>query len=469
MRARRLEPLPIVAIVGRPNVGKSTLFNCLTRSRDALVADGPGLTRDRQYGIADTGTRAYVVIDTGGLSGDNDTMAKAISAQALRAVDEADAVMFLVDGREGLSAADEEIASRLRQTGKPVTVAVNKSEALDADVAVSEFHALGFVGPCAISAAHRRGIQSLVDATLCRVHPTDETIPAADTGVRIAVVGRPNVGKSTLINRLLGEDRLVSHDTPGTTRDSVRIPFRHAGKDYTLIDTAGIRRRSRVSQPVEKFSVIKSLQSIAAADVVIFVIDATDAITDQDTGLLGTVLDAGRALTIAVNKWDCMGAEDKRFVRSEIDRKLTFLDYVTVNYVSALKGTGLRRVLACADQAWRSASRKIATRELNDVLARALVKNPPPVVRGRRIKLRYAHQGGSAPPLIVIHGNQTDRIPSNYQRYLTRTFRESLHLHGTPVRLEFKSGENPFKGRKNPLTPRQSRKRKRLMRHAKRK
>lgn len=467
--SKGFELLPVVAIVGRPNVGKSTLFNCLTRSRDALVADEPGLTRDRQYGIAGTGPHAFVVIDTGGLSGDTDSMAKAISAQVLRAIDEADAVIFLVDGREGLSAADEEIASQLRHTGKPITVAVNKSEALQADVAISEFHALGFADLCAISAAHRRGIQTLVDATLSRVAKIGEPMLVEDTGVRIAVVGRPNVGKSTLINRLLGEDRLVAHDIPGTTRDSVRIPFRHAGRNYTLIDTAGIRRRSRVSEAVEKFSVIKSLQSIAAADVVIFVIDAGDGITDQDTGLLGTVLDAGRALTIAMNKWDSVDREDRRRVKAEIDRKLTFLDYVTVNYVSALKGTGLRRLLACADQAWRSASRKMPTRELNDVLARALVKHPPPVVRGRRIKLRYAHQGGSGPPLIVIHGNQTERIPSNYRRYLARAFRESLRLHGTPIRLEFKSGENPYKGRKNPLTPRQQRRRKRLIKHAKRK
>jgi GTP-binding protein len=461
--------LPVVAIVGRPNVGKSTLFNCLTRSRDALVADEPGLTRDRQYGIADTGSGAYVVVDTGGLTEDSDAMAKAISAHALRAVEEADAVIFMVDGREGLCAADQDIASQLRPTGKAVVIAVNKTEGMDADVATAEFHALGLGEPWPIAAAHRRGIQALADATLSRVPPFGESAQIEDEGVRIAVVGRPNVGKSTLINHLLGEDRLLAHDVPGTTRDSVRVPFRHAGRDYTLIDTAGIRRRSRVSETVEKFSVVKSLQSIAAADVVVVVVDATEGITDQDTGLLGMVLDAGRALTIAVNKWDRTDAEERRLVKSEVERKLAFLGWVTVHYTSALEGTGLRRLFASVDKAWRSASRRMSTPELNQVLARALKRNPPPVVRGRRIKLRYAHQGGSSPPLIVIHGNQTDRVPDNYRRYLARVFRESLKLHGTPIRLQFMGGENPYKGRRNVITPRQQRRRKRLMKHARRK
>ena len=338
--------LPVVAIVGRPNVGKSTLFNCLTRSRDALVADEPGLTRDRKYGIARTGAEnnAYVVVDTGGLTDDTDSMARAISTQALRAVEESDAVIFMVDGREGLTAADEEIASGLRSTGKVVTTAVNKTEGLDADIAIGEFHALGLSEPHAISAAHRRGIQTLVDAVFARIPPSSEGPRDENDGISVAIVGRPNVGKSTLINNLLGEDRLVAHDTPGTTRDSVRVPFRHGAKKYTLIDTAGIRRRGRVSEKVEKFSVVKSLQAIAQADVVIVVVDAGEGITDQDAGLLGLVLDAGRALTIAVNKWDCMHASDKRLARSNVARKLTFLDYVTVHYTSALKGTGLRRL-----------------------------------------------------------------------------------------------------------------------------
>jgi GTP-binding protein len=468
--AERQALLPVVAIVGRPNVGKSTLFNCLTRSRDALVADEPGLTRDRQYGIARSGADhgAYVVIDTGGLSDEPDTMAQAISAQALHAVAESDAIIFMVDGRQGLTAADEHIASKLRSSGKAVTVAVNKTEGFDADIAVAEFHALGLSAPCAISASHKGGIHSLVDAVLARIPPSPQTPPDQEQGTKVAVVGRPNVGKSTLINNLLGEDRLVAHDTPGTTRDSVRVPFRRGSKQYILIDTAGIRRRGRVSEKVEKFSVVKSLQAIAAADVVIVVVDATEGVTDQDAGLIGLVLDAGRALTIAVNKWDCMHASDKKLARSNVDRKLTFLDYATVHYTSALKGTGLRRLFVSIDQAWHSASRKLATSELNEVLEQALVRNPPPVARGRRIKLRYAHQGGSSPPLIVIHGNQTAQVPDNYRRYLVRTFRDSLQLHGTPIRLEFKSGENPYKGRRNVITPRQQRKRKRLMRHAKR-
>ena len=462
--------LPVVAIVGRPNVGKSTLFNCLTRSRDALVAGEPGLTRDRQYGIARINDQsAFVVVDTGGLTDDTDPLAAAISSQAFRAVEESDAVIFMVDGREGLSAADEDIASQLRRADKAVTIAVNKTEGLDAQVAIAEFHALGLAAPCPIAAAHQRGIQALVDATLSGVPPSSDAAPGEDEGVKVAVVGRPNVGKSTLINHLLGEDRLIAHDTPGTTRDSVRVPFRHGRRRYTLIDTAGIRRRGRVSEAIEKFSVIKSLQAIAAADVVIVVVDATEGITDQDASLLGMVLDAGRALTIAVNKWDRPDSDDKRLVRTSVDRKLSFLEFVTVHYTSALKGTGLRRLFASVDQAWRSASRKMSTPELNEVLARALTRNPPPVVRGRRIKLRFAHQGGSCPPLIVVHGNQTDQVPNNYRRYLARVFRESLQLHGTPVQLEFKSGENPYKGRRNLITPRQQRSRKRLLKHAKRK
>jgi len=463
--------LPVVAIVGRPNVGKSTLFNCLTRTRDALVAGEPGLTRDRKYGIARTGNDndAYVVIDTGGLTDETDSMALAISSQALRAVEESDAVIFMVDGRQGLTARDEEIAAQLRNTGKTVTTAVNKTEGMDADIAIGEFYALGLAEPCPISAAHHRGIQSLVEAVMAGIPAPVEGPRSESDGVSVAIVGRPNVGKSTLINNLLGEERLVAHDTPGTTRDSVRVPFRHGGKRYTLIDTAGIRRRGRISEKIEKFSVVKSLQAIAAADVVIVVVDASEGITDQDAGLLGLVLDAGRALTIAVNKWDCMHASDKAFARSHVSRKLTFLDYATVHYTSALKGTGLRRLFVSIDQAWSSASRKMGTSELNGVLARALERNPPPVVRGRRMKLRYAHQGGSSPPLIVIHGNQTDQVPDNYRRYLMRTFRESLRLHGTPIQLEFRSGDNPFKGRRNTLTPRQERKRKRLKKHVKRK
>ena len=469
----QIELLPVVVIVGRANVGKSTLFNALTRTRDALVADVPGLTRDRRYGIAEipsqTGTQPCVIVDTGGLGDASDAMAKAISAQALRAIDEADAVVFVVDAREGLGAADQDIASRLRRSGKPVTVAVNKTEGLDADVAIGEFHALALGEPRPISASHRLGVSALLESALASVPASGGVPTAADAGVRIAVVGRPNVGKSTLINRLLGDERLVAHDAPGTTRDSIAVPFRHAGRDYTLVDTAGIRRRGRVSEAVEKVSVIKSLQSMAAADVVIVVMDGGEGITDRDTGLIGTVLDAGRALVIAINKCDRVDRDAKRALRSEVDRKLGFLDYVAVHYVSARKGTGLSRLLASVDEAWRSASRHLRTSELNEILNRAIERNPPPVVRGRRIKLRYAHQGGSGPPLIVVHGNQTDALPSNYRRYLARAFRERLRLRGTPVRLEFRSGENPFSGRRNPLTARQQRRRKRLVRHARRK
>ena len=465
-RTDRSELLPVVAIVGRPNVGKSTLFNTLTRSRDALVADEPGLTRDRRYGIA-AGPDPFVVIDTGGLTDDGERMARAISGQALRAVDESDAVLLMVDGRDGLTAADEQIAARLRATGRAVTVVVNKTEGLDPDLAVAEFHALGLATPLAVSAAHRRGIPAILEALRTGFPPRGARFRDDEEGIDVAIVGRPNVGKSTLINRLIGDERLVADDAPGTTRDSIRVPFRLGGRCYTLVDTAGIRRRGRIAEKIEKFSVVKSLQAIAAADVVVVVLDATEGVTDQDTGLLGMVLDAGRALTVAVNKWDRLDAEGRRAAVEALDRKLAFLSFVSVHHTSALEGTGLRRLFRSVDRAWRSASRAMSTPELNDILARALARLPPPVVRGRRIKLRYAHQGGSSPPLIVVHGNQTDRVPDNYRRYLTRMFREGLDLHGTPVRLEFRSGENPFKGRRNVMTPRQQRRRKRLLRHAK--
>jgi GTP-binding protein len=461
--------LPVIAIVGRPNVGKSTLFNCLTRSRSALVADEPGLTRDRLYGFGKGGAKPYAVVETGGLTDDEDPMARAISAQAGRAVEESHAVVFMVDGREGLNAADETIASELRASGKPVIVAVNKTEGLEPSIVCAEFHSLGFDSVLALSAAHGRGVEDLLQAALARVPSHLHEPPAEDTGIKVSIVGRPNVGKSTLINAVLGDERLVAHDAPGTTRDSVHVPFERGGRRYTLIDTAGIRRRARVSEKIEKFSVVKALQAIAAADVVVAVVDGAEGVTDQDTALLGVILDAGRSLTVVVNKWDLLDRHERHLAREHLARKLRFLDFATVHYLSALQGTGFGRLFRSVDEAWRAASKDLSTPELNAMLAKAVERNPPPVVRGRRIKLRYAHQGGSFPPVIVIHGNQTEHVPGNYRRYLEKVFRKSFALHGTPVRLEFRSSENPYKGQRNPLSPRQTRKRKRLIRHVKRK
>jgi len=460
--------LPVVAIVGRPNVGKSTLFNCLTRTRDAIVAEVPGLTRDRQYGIGRLDERACLLVDTGGLTGQSDAVARAISSQAERAIEESDAVVLVVDGREGLTVADEQIATRLRRAGRPVIVTVNKSESLDAAVAAGEFHALGFERVRVISAAHRRGTKPLLAELLALVSAEPpETGATEPEGVTVSIVGRPNVGKSTLVNRLLGEERVLAHDVPGTTRDSIRVPFRWRGRRYTLVDTAGIRRRARVSNKIEKFSVIKALQAIEACNVVVMLLDAREGVTDQDAGLLGMVLETGRAVTVAVNKWDSLGAEERRSVRAGVRRKLRFLDFAAVHYVSALEGRGLGALLASVDEAWASASRKLATPALSAALAEAVERNPPPAVRGRRIKLRYAHQGGTNPPVVVVHGNQTEAVPESYRRYLARALRERFALRGTPLRLEFKSTDNPYKLRRNVLTPRQMRRRQRIARRGK--
>ncbi|RTZ80451.1 MAG: ribosome biogenesis GTPase Der [Gammaproteobacteria bacterium] len=462
--------LPVIALVGRPNVGKSTLFNRLTRSRDALVADQPGLTRDRQYGIGRIGDRPYVVVDTGGISGDAEGVEMLMDRQVRLAIEEADHILYLVDGREGLAGADEQIAEELRRTGKPVTVVVNKSESLDRDIAAAEFHALGLGDPVPISAAHGRGVKPLMNRVLETLPPAEE--PAEEEqerGVQIAVVGRPNVGKSTLINRLLGEERLVAYDKPGTTRDSIQVPFEHRGRRYTLIDTAGVRRRARVSEAIEKFSIIKTLQAMEQANVVLLVLDAHEGITEQDASLAGHVLDSGRALVVVINKWDGLEKDERERVKSELERKLPFLSFAEMKFVSALHGTGVGHLMEAVDAAYAAATRDLKTAELTRVLEEAVMEHQPPLVRGRRIKLRYAHQGGRNPPLIVIHGNQTESVPAAYQRYLANRFRQAFHLWGTPVRIEFRTTANPYKGRRNKLNVRQQQKRRRLMKHVKRK
>ncbi|HHH13649.1 MAG TPA: ribosome biogenesis GTPase Der, partial [Thiolapillus brandeum] len=372
-----------------------------------------------------------------------------------------------VDAREGLTGGDEQIAAELRRTGKPVTLVVNKSESLDRDLAAAEFHALGLGEPVPISAAHGRGVKPLINEVLETLPPAEEP-PEEERGIQIAVVGRPNVGKSTLINRLLGEERLVAYDQPGTTRDSVQVPFEHAGRRYTLVDTAGVRRRARVSEGIEKFSVIKALQAMEQANVVLLVLDAHEGVTEQDASLAGHVLESGRALVVVVNKWDGLDPDQRDRVKAELERKLPFLSFAEVKFVSALHGTGVGHLMDAVDAAYRAATADLKTPELTRVLEEAVQEHQPPLVRGRRIKLRYAHQGGRNPPIIVIHGNQTESVPAAYQRYLVNRFRQAFGLWGTPVRIEFRTAENPYKGRRNKLTQRQRQKRRRLMKHVKR-
>lgn len=454
---------PVIALVGRPNVGKSTLFNQLTRSRDALVADYPGLTRDRQYGTGKVGDRPYIVVDTGGLSDNKQGIEEHMADQVHQAIGEASVVLFLVDARAGLTVADEQIVQQLRRLNKRVHLVVNKIDGSDETLAVAEFQALGMGQPLAIAAAHGRGISRLMQTVLAELPeapaPEDEV---EEVGTKVAIIGRPNVGKSTLINRIMGEERVVAFDLPGTTRDSIFIPFERDGRRYTLIDTAGVRRRGKVKEAIEKFSVIKALQAIEEANVVILVLDAHEGVSDQDASLAGFALDAGRAMVIAVNKWDGLERAARDRIRTELDRRLPFLDFAEMHFISALHGTNVGHLFEAVDGAFAAAVKKLSTPELTRVLEEAVIQHQPPLVRGRRIKLRYAHQGGRNPPLIIIHGNQTQAVPEAYKRYLMNTFRKAFKLQGTPVRLEFKSGDNPYAGRGNVLTRRQIQKKKRL-------
>ncbi|HHQ43191.1 MAG TPA: ribosome biogenesis GTPase Der [Chromatiales bacterium] len=447
--------LPVIALVGRPNVGKSTLFNRLTRTRDALVADLPGLTRDRIYGRVRLGPRPAIVVDTGGLTGEDEGLEGGMARQAWRAVEEADVVVLLVDARDGLTAGDELIAERLRRTGKPVVVAVNKAERLSPAVAAAEFHALGLGEPVAISAAHGQGVGVLLERALSLAPSAEEAQPSGEPErtedtrrVRVAILGRPNVGKSTLVNRLVGEERVLASEVPGTTRDAVRIDFERDGEAFTLIDTAGVRRRARVKEAVEKFSVLKALQAMEQAQVVVLVLDAREGVTEQDATLLGHAIEAGRGVVVAVNKWDGLPPEQRARVRAEVERRLAFADFAPVRYISALHGSGLGELLAAVRQVADSAARRLPTPRLTRVLREAVTAHPPPPGRGRRrIKLRYAHQGGQNPPVIVIHGTQAERLPAAYRRYLAKRFREAFGLVGTPLRLELRSGENPYAAR----------------------
>jgi len=475
--------LPVVALVGRPNVGKSTLFNRLTRSRNALVADYPGLTRDRQYGQAEVEEHPFIVIDTGGINGDEEGIDLLMAEQSLTAIDEADAVLFLVDARDGLTSADYGIADYLRKQDKKIFLVANKVDGIDADSAIAEFYALSLGEEVhKIAAAHGRGVTQLLTLALtphiealgqpkvansaegefdgfsndefehelseAELEQQIDEAPKENDTIKLAIIGKPNVGKSTLTNRILGEERVVVFDAPGTTRDSVYIPMEHNGRSYTLIDTAGIRRRKNVSDIVEKFSVIKTLRAIEDSNVCLLLIDAREGISDQDLSLLGFILESGRSLVLAVNKWDGLEEHAKNRIKTEMDRRLGFIDFAKVHFISALHGTGVGHLYASVEEAFISATKRISTAMVTKILDMAIFDHQPPMYNGRRIKLKYAHAGGYNPPIIVIHGNLAKKLPQSYKRYLMNYYRKSLKIMGTPIRIEFRETANPFAGKK---------------------
>ncbi|MFP5375002.1 MAG: ribosome biogenesis GTPase Der [Gammaproteobacteria bacterium] len=468
--------LPLVALVGRPNVGKSTLFNALTRSRDALVHDQPGVTRDRNYGVCrlEPG-RPFVLVDTGGIAGENSHLegsglAGATARQARAAAAEADLILFVVDGREGASALDDEILAWLRKVDTPTLLVVNKTDGLDARAALAEFARYGFGDALPVSSAHRQGLEELL-ARMLALLPRDGDAAVLDDDpqrIRLAFVGRPNVGKSTLVNRILGEERMIASEVPGTTRDSIAVDMERDGRRYRLVDTAGIRRRSKVEEAVEKFSIVKTLQAIEHCQVAVILIDAAEGVTDQDASVLGAVLDAGRALVVAVNKWDGLTDYQRRQTEALLARKLAFVDWAEAVRISALHGSGLRELFRAVHRAHASATREFGTSEVARALEAAYAANPPPAVRGHVAKLRFAHPGGSNPPTFVVHGTRLRTLTEPYKRYLENFFRKRFKLVGTPVRFVFKEGENPYKDRVNVLTERQVARKRRLLRHVKR-
>ncbi|MCF6441475.1 ribosome biogenesis GTPase Der [Pseudoalteromonas luteoviolacea] len=477
--------LPVIALVGRPNVGKSTLFNRLTRTRDALVADFPGLTRDRKYGQADYDGYEFIVVDTGGIDGSEEGIETEMAEQSLLAIEEADVVLFLVDARAGMTAADQAIAQHLRKQEKKSFIVANKTDGIDADSSCAEFYQLALGDIHQIAAAHGRGVTQLLDATLGPtiaelaqqeddIEQDDESITELylegeeapeegktgfeDKPVKLAIIGRPNVGKSTLTNRILGEERVIVYDMPGTTRDSIYIPMTRNDREYVLIDTAGVRKRKKVSDVVEKFSVIKTLKAIEDANVILLVVDAREGISDQDLSLLGFALNSGRSLVIAVNKWDGLDNYVKERIKSELDRRLGFIDFARLHFISALHGTGVGHLFESVDEAYESATKRVSTAMLRRIMDMAQADHQPPLVRGRRVKLKYAHAGGYNPPRIVIHGNQVHDLPDSYKRYLMNYYRKALNIMGTPIKIEFREGDNPYSGRTNKMTLSQKRK-----------
>lgn len=482
--------LPVVALVGRANVGKSTLFNRLTRTRDALVADFPGLTRDRKYGSVNFEGMEFIVVDTGGIDGNEQGIEVEMAEQSLKAIDEADVVLFMVDARAGSTVGDQAIAEHIRRVRKPVFLVANKTDGLDADTAVADFYSLGIGEVYPIAAAHGRGVSSLLqhallpflqakqdaalgdgeaapELDLTSVSEEEADAEAArlrSEHIKLAIVGRPNVGKSTLTNRILGEERVVVFDMPGTTRDSVYIPMKRNERDYTLIDTAGVRRRGKIDDMVEKFSVVKTLQAIEDANVVILVVDARQGISDQDLSILGFVLNAGRSLVLAVNKWDGLNDSVKDEIKRELDRRLGFIDFARLHFISALHGSGVGNLFESVEEAFDSATKRVSTSLLTRIMKMAQEDHQPPMVAGRRVKLKYAHAGGYNPPIVVIHGNQVKDLPDSYKRYLMNYYRKALQMMGTPIRIEFREGENPFTPtKKNTETALQKYKRERLL------
>jgi GTP-binding protein len=464
--------LPVVAIVGRPNVGKSTIFNALTRTRDALVADMPGFTRDRQYGISDVGERPCVLIDTGGLVGQAEGIDYLTAQQVHQAIEESQLVVFVLSARDGLTIEDEEIGQLLREHGRPVLLVGNKVDGTDPDVALADFASLGMGQALPVAASHRQGMSRLMElaSEMLPLPEENEAEEAQDDDrIRLAIVGRPNVGKSTLVNRILGEERVMAFDLPGTTRDSISTFTEYRGTKYELIDTAGVRRRARVTEVIEKFSVIKALQAIDRAHVVVLMLDASEGLTDQDTTLLGHILGQGRALVIALNKWDGLDEYTREQVLSKMDRRLQYVPWARQIRLSALHGSGLKELIKAVKEAFRSATIDMPTPELTRVLQKAFEAHQPAMSQGRSTKLRFAHAGGNLPPRIIIHGNRTDNIQPAYKRYLENVFIRHFKLKGTPLEINFRSGDNPYKDKKNTLSQRQIAKRQRLKKFTKRK